>query len=87
MKLKNGFILREVAGSMVVVPLDPTHTFGNMLKLNGTGKFLWELLGEDVTEDDLVSALISEYEIDRETAARDTERFLTALRTLDALEN
>ena len=58
-----------------------------MLKLNGTGKFLWELLGKDVTEDDLVSALISEYEIDRETAARDTERFLTALRTLDALEN
>ena len=87
MKLKNGFILREVAGSTVVVPLDPTHTFGNMLKLNGTGKFLWELLGEDVTEEALVSALLAEYEIDRGTAARDTERFLTALRALDALEN
>ena len=86
MKLKNGFILREVAGSTVVVPLDPTHTFGSMLKLNGTGKFLWELLEKECTEEALSCALASEYEIDRETAIRDTARFLASLRDLGALE-
>ena len=87
MKIKNGFIVREVAGSTVVVPLDPTNTFGNMLKLNGTGKFLWEKLSVDVTLDDLVSALVAEYEIDAVTAKRDTERFLASLRALGALED
>lgn len=86
MKLKNGFILREVAGSTVVVPLDPTHTFGNMLKLNGTGKFLWEMLEKDVTREALVLALVSEYEIDERTAGFDTDRFLEALVSFGALE-
>ena len=87
MKIKNGFIVREVAGSTVVVPLDPTHTFGNMLKLNGTGKFLWEKLSVDVTLDELVSFLVAEYEIDTSIAKRDIERFLESLRTLGALED
>ena len=86
MKLKNGYILRDVAGNTVVVPLDPTSTFGNMLRLNGTGKFLWEMLGRDVTRDALVDALVAEYEIDRETAKRDTDAFLNSLRGFGALE-
>lgn len=87
MKIKSGFIVREVAGSTVAVPLDPTHTFGNMLKLNGTGKFLWEKLCADVTLEELVSLLVEEYEIDAPTAKRDIERFLESLRALGALED
>lgn len=86
MKLKNGYILREVAGSTVVVPLDPTSTFCNMLRLNETGKFLWEKLAADVAEDELVSALVAEYEIDCDTARRDIETFLNSLREFKALE-
>ena len=86
MKLKNGYILREVAGSAVVVPLDPNSTFGSMLRLNGTGKFLWEKLATDVTRDALVAALVEEYEIDAQTAGRDTDAFLHSLRGYGALE-
>ena len=86
MKLKNGYILREVAGSIVVVPIDPTITFQNMLRLNGTGKFLWEKLSSDVTSEELVAALMAEYEIDSQTATRDTEAFLDTLRGFGALE-
>lgn len=86
MKLKNGYILRDVAGSTVVVSLDAASTFGGMLRLNGTGKFLWELLGTDVTRDALIEALVAEYEIDAETASRDIDAFLTSLRGFGALE-
>ena len=86
MKIKNGFIIREVAGSTVVVPLDPTHTFGNMLRLNGTGKFLWEKLCTETTEEALVSALAEEYEIDIEIARADAERFFASLRSFGVLE-
>ena len=86
MKIKNGFIIRDVAGSTVVVPLDPTHTFVSMLKLNGTGKFLWERMLTETDEDALVSSLAEEYEIDIETARADTDRFLALLRSFGVLE-
>ena len=86
MKLKNGYILREVAGSTVVVSIDPTSTFQNMLRLNGSGKFLWEKLSVGATHDELVAALLEEYEIDAETASRDTDAFLDMLRGFDAVE-
>ena len=86
MKLKNGFILREVAGSTVVVSLDPEHTFGSMLKLNGTGKLLWERLSEESTVSSLTAALTAEYEIDEGTAQGDVERFLDMLRSFGVLE-
>ena len=86
MKLKNGYILREVAGSTVVVSIDPTSTFQNMLRLHGSGKILWERLAAGATRDELVSALLAEYEIDAETASRDTDAFLNTLRGFGALE-
>ena len=86
MKIKDGYLLSEVAGTTVVVPINPDHTFRNMLKLNGTGKLLWETLLSETTEEALVSTLVSEYEIDRETALADVGRFLATLRSYGVLE-
>ena len=80
MKIKEGYLLSEVAGTTVVVPIDPDHTFRNMLKLNDTGKLLWEALRTETSEDALVSLIVSEYEVDEKTAAQDVARFLTTLR-------
>ncbi len=86
MKIKDGYILREVAGTAVVVPVDPGTNFHSMLKLNPTGKLLWEklLVGADV--DALVSAVTAEYEIDGERAKADIEAFLVSLRAYGILE-
>ena len=43
-KLKNGFLLREIAGENVVVPVDEARElFRGMIQLNGVGAFLWKL--------------------------------------------
>ena len=86
MKIKDGYLLSEVAGTTVVVPVDPAHTFRGMLKLNGTGTLLWERLATDAEESELVALLVSEYEIDGATAARDVDAFLTMLRGFGVLE-
>ena len=86
MKIKDGFVLRDVAGSTVVVPLGVDHTFQSMLKLNATGKLLWEKLTVGTTEETLVALLVSEYEIDEETATRDVRAFLDSLRHRGILE-
>ena len=86
MKIKSGYMLRDVAGTTVVVPLDGAASFGNMLKLNATGKLLWERLSEGAEKDALLAALMQEYEIDAETASHDLDAFLDALARLNVLE-
>lgn len=86
MKIKDGYILREVAGNTLVVALSPDTTFSGMLRLNETGKLLWEALQKDVTEEELVAALLAEYEIDETTARADVARFLDSLAAYGALE-
>ncbi len=87
MKIKDGYLLREVAGTPVVVPLSSDTTFRNMLKLNATGKFLWEHLAEATTREALVSVLLDEYEVEEARAAADVDAFLATLRELGVLED
>lgn len=80
MKLKEGFVLRDVAGSCVVVPTGADINFNGMISLNDTGKTLWQRLEAEATIDDLVDALTAEYDVDRDTARVGAERFVEKLR-------
>ena len=45
MKIREGFILKEIAGSYVVVPVgDDLVDFSLMITINETGAFLWNCL-------------------------------------------
>ena len=87
MKIKNEFILREVAGFFLVVPLGAKASFQGMMRLNGTGKLLWEGLKDGKDEASLVALLCTSYEVDEETAKRDVAEFIAHLRKIDVLEN
>lgn len=80
MKIKEGFVLRSVAGSHIVVPLgNQISNFGSIIKLTETGAFLWAQLESEKTIDDLVLALTNEYEVDREKATTDVTAFVQKL--------
>lgn len=85
MKLKEGFLLREVAGQVVVLPTGDELDLNMMITLNDTGKFLWEHLEEETTEEALVEALLGEYDVDKETAAKSVAAFVQKLRDNDFL--
>lgn len=81
MKIKEGFLLREVAGSHVVVPVGGTSMdFSGMITLNETGAFLWKLLSEPAQEEEVVRKLIQTYGIDEEKARHDVTCFLEKLK-------
>ena len=69
MKIKEGFLLREVAGQTVVLPVNDDLDLNMMITLNETGRFLWEQLQKETDEAELVSALLKEYDVDEATAA------------------
>ena len=50
-----------------------------MINLNETGAFLWKFFSEEHTVEEGVDALCSEYEVERERAAEDVQRFADVL--------
>ena len=86
MKIKNGFLLRSVAGKNIVVPVGAELDFGGMITLNDTGKFMWEQLSQETDADSLLGKIVSEYDVDEATAKADMENFLNELRELNILE-
>ena len=87
MKLKEGFILREVAGQIVVLPTSEDLDLNMMITLNGTAKFLWEKLESETDEAALVAALLSEYEVDEATATDCVAGFVAKLKENDFLQS
>lgn len=80
MKLKEGFILRDVAGETVVIPTGDAMNLNQMITLNGTGKFLWEKLAVGAEQDELVEALLAEYDVDRARAEQSVAAFVDKLK-------
>ena len=84
MKIKDGYLLREVAGSHVVVSLGKLD-FDGMIRLNETGVILWKALESGASEEDLVDLLLQEYHVTREIAAKDVAAFVEKLRSASLL--
>ncbi|MBR5155194.1 MAG: PqqD family protein [Clostridia bacterium] len=81
MKIKEGYMLRSVAGQNIVVPVgDAALSFNGMISLNGSGAFLWSAMTEDVSRDELVSKLLSEYDVEPQVAAVGVDSFLKKMR-------
>lgn len=87
MKIKSDYVMREVAGTSVVVPTGKVSVdFSGIITLNGTGAFLWKQLRENRNEQELISALLEEYETDETTAGSDVSEFLKTLKAADLIE-
>ena len=87
MKVKENFLLREVAGCYVVVPVGKaTVDFNGMLNLNDTGAFLWEHLQKDTTKEELLKSMMETYEVTEELASKDIDNFIKKLEDAGVLE-
>ena len=88
MKLKEGFMLQDLAGQWVILPYgDTCSDFTGVLTLNETGKVLWEALEAGGDKAALVKALTSEYQVTEKEAAEDVDAFLQSLRGHGCLVN
>ena len=81
MRIAPNFILREVAGEFIVIPVgEAARNLSGLIALNGSGKFLFDLLKSERTEKELVSSMLETYDVDEKTAAADVSAFLDMLR-------
>ena len=81
MRINKEFVLREIAGDYILVPVgDTALEFNGLITLNEVGAFLWGKLQQDVELEQLVDAVLDEYDIDNETATHDAEEFVENLK-------
>lgn len=87
MKIKGDFVIKEMAGSTVVIPVGAqVMDFNGMLKLNDTGAFLFSSLKTDTTYEVLVAKLLEEYDVTQEKAEQDVTAFVNKLKEADLIE-
>ena len=81
MKISKEFVIREIAGDYIIVPTGNTALqFNGLITVNEVGAFLWKFLQQETTEEALVQSVVSEYEVEEETARQDIEEFLQQLK-------
>lgn len=86
MKRSSDFLLRDVAGTRVIVPVGAAvSAFPGMITLNATAAYLWELLETEQTVQSLTQALLDRYEVDEPKAKADVEAFIARLQPTGAL--
>lgn len=86
MKIKDNFILKEVAGNYIIVPLAGNYDLNAMITLNESGVCLFNTLTKGATKEELLSAIKAEYEVDDETALADIDAFIKQLKDNSMLE-
>lgn len=86
MKRNENFLLRDVAGTLVIVPVGAAVTaFPGMITLNDTAAYLWELLKDEQTVESLVASLMDRYEVDAQKATEDVKAFVKQLKPTGAI--
>lgn len=80
MKAADNFIFKQMRDTGMIIPVgERSFDFRGMVTLNETGSFLWQKLAGETTRDELVSALLAEYDVDEARAAADVDAFLDKL--------
>ena len=86
MKIKKELGKRDIAGDTILVPVGKTvYDSNGLFILNELGSFLWDRLETAENEEELLTAVLDEYEVTKETAKKDLRTFLDKLREMGIL--
>lgn len=87
MKTKKGFMLRQTAGRNIVVAVgQASEEFNGLITLNETGAFLWKMLQAGTTYEDILKALLDEYDVSEADAKAGIDAFLKSVRDAELID-
>lgn len=81
MRLKDDFILHNTGEDFVIIATgEATKNFNGIIKLNNMGGEIVSFLSNDISEEDIVKAIVEKYEVEYDTAKEDIRNLLDSLR-------
>lgn len=87
MKLNMDFVLREIAGEYMLIPVGSGAEVNGMIVLNKVGADIWKYLSETCERDYVLAKLIDQYDAPEETLAKDLDAFLVNLKEKHAIKD
>lgn len=86
--MKGEFILREVAGETLLIPVGETALKMNgMITLDPVAAEIWKLLQQNADRAAILGNILSRFDVDEATAGKDLDEFLTQMRENGLLED
>ena len=86
MKLKKELLKREIGGESLLIPVGKTvYDANGLFLLTEVGAFIWDILPEVESEEEIVARVLEEYEIDEDTARLDVRSFMSKLQDMEIL--
>lgn len=88
MKIKDGFELKDICGENIIISHGKENiNFTKIITLNESAALIWnEVIGKDFSIEDMVRAIIDEYEIDEATARKDCENIASEWKIVGFIE-
>ena len=78
-KLKKSLEITELNGDKAMVDFET----GNYYIIKGVGNIIWDMLYEDITANEIIEKLLSEYDVSREECEKSVMEFLDKLEKAD----
>lgn len=86
MKLKKELLKREIAGEAFLIPIGKSvYDSNGMFLITELAAFIWDLLPQTESQEEILQAVLAEYDVDEETAKADIAEFLDKLRAMNIL--
>mgnify|MGYP001026822312 FL=1 len=87
MKIKQGFVMRDVAGQAVAIATgEASKSFHGMVKLNDTGAVIWNGIEKGLDEAEIAEQLAASYDVEVSQALKDVESFIARMRDAGLVE-
>ena len=88
MKIKEGFVLREVANQAIVIAVGKaSESFKGMIKMNQTSKDIWNYIQKGLDVEDIVLEMKKKYDVDETVIRKDVLYIISVLREHNILED
>ena len=81
MKLNGKYVIREVAGEILVIPVgEAALALNGIIVLNPVSKIIWQCLEQETNTEKILDTILETFDVSKEEAAVDLEEFLNQLR-------
>lgn len=87
MNIKKRLLKRQIAGDAFLVPLGKEiYDSNGLFFLNEVGEFIWDRLESADSQEDILKALLEEYDVEESVAQKDVDAFFQKLRDMDIID-
>lgn len=86
MKIKKEFCMRNIYGENTLVPVgDTASSFKGIIKVNEIGSFIWNSIEKSLNEEEIISMIVKDFNLDFNQAKNDVHDFINYLKDVNII--